>query len=212
VGISLPIISFFLEGKMPDLSPFIPLLFGFTFFTCIYYLVKPSQESPTTNISITLMGVFLVALSLSHFILMLKLDQEISWTVPFTVIVMVWIYDAVAYFVGSALGKHKMAPRVSPNKSWEGTLAGTIGAFVAAWVLYLTVNRPWLSLEVALVLAAIVAVAGPVGDFTESLIKRELGIKDMSSLIPGHGGILDRFDSMLFTAVFSYYYLRLIIK
>ncbi len=186
-------------------------LFFFLALTCFYYILKPATPSPTSSIALTFLGVFLISFSLSHFVLMLRMDS-ISWTVPFTVIVMVWVYDAVAYFVGSALGRHKMSPRVSPNKSWEGTLGGTLGAFIAAWILYLTVDRPWLTLEVALVLAAIVSVAGPVGDLTESLIKRELGVKDMSSLIPGHGGILDRFDSMMFTAVFSYYYLRFIVK
>ncbi len=210
-GVALPLISFFLRETPQDLAVLVGALFVFLALTCLYYIVRPGIPYPTAGMALTFMGVFLISFSLSHFVLMLRMDS-ISWTVPFTVIVMVWVYDAVAYFVGSALGRHKMSPRVSPNKSWEGTLGGTLGAFIAAWILYLTVDRPWLTLGVALVLAAIVSVAGPIGDLTESLIKRELGIKDMSSLIPGHGGILDRFDSMMFTAVFSYYYLRFIVK
>jgi phosphatidate cytidylyltransferase len=142
---------------------------------------------------------------------MLGLDTEIPWTAPFTVIVMVWISDAVAYLAGSALGKHKIAPRISPGKTWEGSIAGTAAVFIAGYILYLTVNRPWLSIGVAMELAVIVCVFGPLGDLSESMVKRELGIKDMSSLIPGHGGIMDRFDSMFFTAAVSYYFLRFLI-
>jgi phosphatidate cytidylyltransferase len=101
-----------------------------------------------------------------------------------------------------------MAPRISPGKSWEGFLAGTAAVFIAAYILYLTVSRAWLSLGVAMELAVIVCILAPLGDLSESTVKRELGIKDMSSLIPGHGGIMDRFDSMFFTAAVSYYFLR----
>ena len=89
---------------------------------------------------------------------------------------------------------------------------GTAAVFVAAYVLFLTVNRPWLSIGVAMELAAIVCVFGLLGDLSESVVKRELGVKDMGSIIPGHGGIMDRFDSMFFTAAASYYFLRFIIK
>ncbi len=101
---------------------------------------------------------------------------------------------------------------MSPNKSWEGLIAATLATFIAAFVLKITVSRDWLSYGVAFTLAAIVVVLGPLGDLSESLMKRELEVKDMSELIPGHGGILDRFDSMLFVAPAAYYYLRFIIK
>ena len=183
------------------LALYIPVLFAW----CIF---RRGSPSPTTDISISLLGVVMVGVCLAHFVLMLGLDRGIPWTVPFTVIVMVWISDAVAYLAGSAFGRHKMAPRISPGKSWEGFLVGTAAVFIAAYVLYLTVNRDWLSLGVAMELAVMVCVFAPLGDLSESTVKRELGIKDMSSLIPGHGGIMDRFDSMFFTAVVGYYFLR----
>jgi phosphatidate cytidylyltransferase len=207
-GCSFPVLAFFARNDPADLAWFplvlalyLPLVFGWCLF-------RPrGSRSPTTDVSISLLGVVLVGFCLGHYVLMLGFD-DISWTVPFTVIVMVWISDAVAYLVGSAIGRHKMFPRVSPGKSWEGFLAGTAGVFIAAYILKITVNRPWLSMATAMELAVIVCVFAPLGDLSESLVKRELGIKDMSSLIPGHGGIMDRFDSMFFTAAVSYYFLR----
>jgi len=208
-GIALPVISFFIKDKPQDLAPLLAVLLGFLALTFLYFILRPGREGAAEGAALTFLGVALISLTLSHFVLMLRLDGEISWTAPFTVIVMVWVYDAVAYFAGSAFGKHKMSPHVSPNKSWEGLAAGTLAAFVAAFVLKVTVSRPWLDYPTAFTLAAIVVVAAPLGDLSESLIKRELEIKDMSELIPGHGGVLDRFDSMLFTAAASYYFLRL---
>jgi phosphatidate cytidylyltransferase len=206
-GCSLPVIAYFLRDSQ-DLTPlaaalalYVPVLFAW----CIF---RRGSQSPTTDISVSLLGVVMVGFCLAHFVLMLGLDEGIPWTVPFTLIVLVWVSDAVAYLAGSALGRHKMAPRISPGKSWEGFIAGTAAVFIAAYVLYLTVSRTWLSLGVAMELAVIVCVFAPLGDLSESTVKRELGIKDMSSLIPGHGGIMDRFDSMFFTAAVAYYFLR----
>lgn len=206
-GCSFPVIAYFLIDSQ-DLTPlaaalalYVPILFA-------WCLVRRGSDSPTTDISISLLGVVMVGFCLSHFVLMLGLDVGISWTLPFTIIVLVWISDAVAYLAGSAFGRHKMAPSVSPGKSWEGFISSVVAVFIVAYVLYLTVDRTWLSLGVAMELAVIVNVFAPLGDFSESLVKRELGIKDMSSLIPGHGGIMDRFDSMFFTAVVAYYFLR----
>lgn len=207
VGSALPVIAFFLRDSQ-DLAPmtlalalYVPVLFAW----CIF---RRDTKSPTTDISVSLLGVVMVGFCLAHFVLMLGLGDEIPWTVPLTVIVMVWVSDAVAYLAGSAIGRHKMAPRISPGKSWEGFLAGTAAVFIAAYILKITVCRPWLSMGVAMELAVIVCIFGPLGDLSESTVKRELGIKDMSSLIPGHGGIMDRFDSMFFTAAISYYFLR----
>jgi phosphatidate cytidylyltransferase len=187
VGSALPVIAYFLRESQ-DLSPmvlalalYVPVLFAW----CIF---RRGSESPTTDISVSLLGVVMVGFCLAHFVLMLGLDTEVGgvpWTVPFTVIVMVWICDAVAYLAGSAIGRHKMAPRISPGKSWEGFLSGTAAVFIAAYILYLTVDQQWLSIGVAMALAAIVCIFAPLGDLSESTVKRELGIKDMSSLIPG---------------------------
>lgn len=210
-GCAFPVLAYFMKDDAQDLTWFAAALALYMPVLFAWCLVRPGSKSPTTDTSVSLLGVVMVGFCLSHFVLMLGLDTEIPWTAPFTVIVMVWISDAVAYLAGSALGKHKIAPRISPGKTWEGSIAGTAAVFIAGYILYLTVNRPWLSIGVAMELAVIVCVFGPLGDLSESMVKRELGIKDMSSLIPGHGGIMDRFDSMFFTAAVSYYFLRFLI-
>ena len=203
---AFPILAYFIMGRdEQDLSWFttaLALYMPLLFISCIF---RRGSKSPTSDIAISLLGVVLVGFGLAHFVLMLHFD---AWTAPFAIIVMVWISDAFGYLGGSAFGRHKMAPNISPGKTWEGTIISTAGVFIAAYVLQLTLNRAWLSMGVAMELAVIVVIFGPLGDLSESMVKRELGIKDMSSLIPGHGGIMDRFDSMFFTAVISYYFLR----
>jgi phosphatidate cytidylyltransferase len=111
----------------------------------------------------------------------------------------IWVGDSGAYYVGSRLGRNKMSPNISPNKTWEGLLGGTVTTFAAAAALKtaLAIELPWIHVAA---LAAILAVAGPLGDLVESQFKRDTGVKDSSGLIPGHGGLLDRTDSLLFAA------------
>lgn len=117
-----------------------------------------------------------------------------------------WICDTGAYFTGSYLGRHRMIPRISPSKTWEGTVGGVVGAslWVLGWGMLLG-----MSPLAALGLGFTIGVAAVLGDLAESLMKRGGHVKDASSLIPGHGGLLDRLDSMLFTGVSAYYYLAL---
>jgi phosphatidate cytidylyltransferase len=127
-----------------------------------------------------------------------------------SVLVMIWICDSAAFHVGAPLGKHKLFPRVSPQKSWEGAIAGfvfAIAAAVAAKYLVLT----FLPLGSAIVIGAIVGTIGQLGDLVESLLKRDAGVKDSSALIPGHGGALDRFDSILLVSPCVYLYLQYVL-
>ncbi len=116
---------------------------------------------------------------------------------PLLALGLTWTADVMAYFVGRALGKHKLWPRISPKKTWEGLIGGTVGVLVVGpllggWLLGLS----WWQ---GLLAGALVAVADPFGDLAVSLFKRVANIKDSSNLIPGHGGVLDRLDSLLFT-------------
>ncbi|MFQ5989111.1 MAG: phosphatidate cytidylyltransferase [Candidatus Methylomirabilales bacterium] len=109
----------------------------------------------------------------------------------------VWVGDTGAFYIGSALGRHPLAPRVSPHKSVEGSVAGLVSSMGAAWVLARALGMP-LSLFATLLLGGVIGGVGQMGDLTESLIKRTLHVKDTGRLIPGHGGLLDRIDSLLF--------------
>lgn len=124
-----------------------------------------------------------------------------------------WLGDTAAYSVGKAIGRHKMAPVISPKKTWEGAIAGFIATAGGA-LLYAALTRsivPWtMSAGELLGLGAVLAVAGQAGDLFESRFKRECGVKDSSGLLPGHGGILDRLDSLLFVFPFAYAYLGIV--
>ena len=127
-----------------------------------------------------------------------------------SVLVMIWVCDSAAFHVGAPLGKHKLFPRVSPQKSWEGAIAGFAFAVltaVAARHFVLT----FLPLGSAIVIGAIVGTIGQLGDLAESLFKRDAGVKDSSALIPGHGGALDRFDSILLVSPCVYLYLQYVL-
>jgi phosphatidate cytidylyltransferase len=158
---------------------------------------------------------------LSHYILLRQLETPLdggwlaflqiapgaAWV--YLVLVITWADDSAAYFVGSRWGRHKMAPLLSPHKSWEGAAAGLLAAVLAALLAVALFGLPLSFLE-ALLIGAIGGVAVQLGDLAESLIKRQIGIKDSSNLIPGHGGVLDRIDSMLFAAPTVYYTLILL--
>ena len=122
----------------------------------------------------------------------------------------IWICDTAAQFVGLRLGKHKLFERVSPKKTWEGALSGFIAAILAA-LLTRNLILPFLSAEESLIIGAVVGVFGQLGDLAESLLKRDAGVKDSSNIIPGHGGMLDRFDSLLFVSPILFLYFDLVI-
>ncbi|MDR0459331.1 MAG: phosphatidate cytidylyltransferase [Coriobacteriales bacterium] len=125
------------------------------------------------------------------------------------ILLSVWANDAFAYFVGSKIGRHKLAPRISPNKSYEGFLAGVVGS-VAAWSLLVFIPELNLTLVWAIVGGLFTGVMGILGDLVESRIKRATGFKDSSKLLPGHGGFLDRCDSLLIVAAITSLYFRVL--
>jgi len=121
----------------------------------------------------------------------------------------IWMCDTAAYFGGLATGKHKLFVRVSPNKTWEGSVwgfFGALGTMIVAQRFYL----PYLTLSQALIIGGIVGIFGQIGDLVESFFKRDAGVKDSSEIIPGHGGVFDRFDSLIFVSPILYLYLRYI--
>jgi phosphatidate cytidylyltransferase len=140
------------------------------------------------------------------------LDKIYAWGgyTVISVFIIIWICDTAAYFGGRLTGKHKLFERISPNKTWEGAIFGFVFAIVAAVAMkYILLD--YLSVGSAVVIGFIVGVFGQVGDLVESMFKRDAGVKDSSSLIPGHGGALDRFDSLLFVAPLVYLYLDFVV-
>ncbi|MFB3056342.1 MAG: phosphatidate cytidylyltransferase, partial [Ignavibacteriaceae bacterium] len=119
----------------------------------------------------------------------------------------IWICDSAAFFGGTSLGKHKLFPRVSPNKSWEGAIFGLLFA-VIAMVISKVIIIDFLSWLDVIIIGIIVGIIGQIGDLIESLFKRDAGVKDSSALIPGHGGIFDRFDSLLYSAPAVFLYIK----
>ncbi len=194
------------------------------------------KGSPLVNLATTLFGVGYVSFLLGTFVGVRELfrpediplyryfgiagvavPEDVLYTLDrwggltiMSILASIWICDSAAYYVGSAAGKHKLFERVSPKKSWEGALAGVAAAF-ASFVGAKYLVLPYLSLTDALVCGGIVGVFGQVGDLAESLLKRDAGVKDSSSLIPGHGGALDRFDSLLFVSPLVFFYLDFIL-
>jgi phosphatidate cytidylyltransferase len=121
----------------------------------------------------------------------------------YTVLLSVWAGDTLAYLGGRLLGRHKMAPATSPGKTWEGFVFGTAATvFVAFVAMY---KQHFLSIPQSIVLGVILAIAGPLGDLFESLLKRDAGVKDSGTLLGGHGGMLDRLDAFFFAAPAAYF-------
>ena len=126
-------------------------------------------------------------------------EENLGIRLLFFFLACIWVGDSGAYYLGSRFGRHKMSPRISPNKTWEGLTGGAVATFAAAAASKLVFGLPWSWGHIT-VLAAILAVAAPVGDLVESQFKRDTKVKDSSTLIPGHGGFLDRTDSLLYAA------------
>ncbi len=171
-----------------------------------------NKKNPVINVAYTWFGMFYIPFSLSCLIVQVnKLSVEF-YGIPALLLgyfLIVWLYDTGAYLFGSRFGKHKFFERISPKKTWEGIIAGALVAFLAAFGISFLVTE--ISVAEWLILTAIVIVFGTFGDLFESLIKRNLDLKDSGSILPGHGGILDRFDTVFISApfVFLFYIIRL---
>jgi phosphatidate cytidylyltransferase len=176
-------------------------------------LARRERRFATYHISVTIFGVFYVAWLGSHLILLRELphlrglDYSLGFSYVMVLFVMTWSYDTGAYVVGRLFGKHKIVPSISPGKTLEGLLGGLIFSVVGILIARIIIAG-YLNPLQAVVLAIISSLVGQVGDLVESMIKRDARIKDSSTTIPGHGGVLDRFDSLLFTSPLIYYIFR----
>ena len=159
----------------------------------------------------TVIGVVYMGWLLGHLVGLRGLEDGRNWI--FLALFVTFAYDTAAYFVGRGLGRHQMAPRLSPGKTWEGAAGGLAGALLLS--LFFTLSTPVevpVSWEHALLLGLMVSIFGQVGDLLESWFKRYTGVKDSGNTIPGHGGFLDRLDSIVFTGLVVYYYVVWVIQ
>jgi phosphatidate cytidylyltransferase len=153
------------------------------------------------RMALTGFGVIWVAIGFSYVLLIRDLDHGMALTILLLACTMV--NDTFAYFVGRAVGRHRMAPRISPNKSVEGAIGGIIGSIVAAIVV--KIYSPWLGWGAAVLFGVAIGIVGQWGDLFESAVKRDFRVKDSGKILPGHGGILDRFDGVLFAGFVTYW-------
>ena len=149
-----------------------------------------------------MLGVAWIGFGLAYVLLLRGLPEHGRLAV-FTVLLAVFAADTLAYFVGALLGRHKLAPVISPGKTWEGFVASTVDGDRGAVLRALP--RAFPDRRQSLVLGAVIAVAAPMGDLFESALKRDMGVKDSGRLLLGHGGMLDRIDALLFASIASYY-------
>ncbi len=181
------------------------LLTSAVVLSLIGLLVRRQKEEAFTSWVWTIAGILYIGWLLSHLVALRGLDDGRNWV--FFVLFVTWISDTTAFFIGRKFGRRKLAPNISPGKTWEGTIGGICGAILMS-ILFFTPTPFQLPLAYwqAILLSVLTSILGQMGDLIESLLKRNMGVKDSGKLMPGHGGILDRIDSLIFAGIVVYYY------
>jgi len=181
-----------------------PVLTALFVVTLSWQLFLKDRRTPTADWALAFsMGLYLGWMG-GHFLKIRALSDGLGWIA--LALITTWMCDSGAYFIGSWVGRHRLAPRISPKKTWEGVVGGWLAAEVAAVAIGSVLG---LNVPQGLALGLAVAVLSPLGDLSISMMKRQVGVKDTGNLIPGHGGMLDRVDSLLFI-VPAVYYLALV--
>lgn len=202
----LPVVLLLLaEGQWPNHGLLGPLMILGLFVTMGYalwlYEKQTSNSVPADWLALTT-GVVLLGWLGSHFFRLRSLDHEMAWQWTALAMLVTWIADSGAYVVGKSMGKRKLSPRLSPNKTVEGYVGG-----IFFGVLFAALIGLWMGLDLtlAIVVGVLASVISPAGDLGISLLKREAGVKDSGNLLPGHGGALDRIDSLVWSMAMTYY-------
>ncbi len=186
------------------------LLLGCFIIISLFIEMGRDKLNSTRNMGITVLGIMYVPVLLGSVIALRNLDTVYSTYFTISMVVAIWICDSAAYIFGMKWGQKKIFPRVSPNKSWVGSIAGLVSSFVVFYGLHMWDILPDLTLLDIAALSIITGFFGQAGDFAESLLKRDVGVKDSGKLLLGHGGVLDRFDSITFASPLTYAYITLI--
>ena len=191
--------------RNPDVLPVV--ITAVMLISLICLLLRPSREKVFRDWAWTIVGALYVGWMLSYWLNLRGLEDGRNWV--YLAMFTTFANDTGAFFIGRARGKHKLAPAISPAKTWEGAIGGLICAILAAIVIALVLNfvspfafKYWQ----IILLGFLVSLFAQLGDLVESLLKRNMGVKESGNLLPGHGGILDRFDSLIFVGAVVYYY------
>jgi len=189
---------------------YVPLTFVAIIILLLIVYLKSDTKNPFLELGFYIFSLFYIAIFLGCLILLReipKLDYSTSGKLIITLLGIVWSVDTFAFFIGRKIGVHKIFRRISPKKSVEGAIAGIIGGFLFMLAAkYIFIEK--LDLVKLVIITAVVVVFGQVGDFVESQIKRKAGLKDSSNLLLGHGGFLDRFDSLIFISPIVYFIVK----
>jgi len=198
-------IALFAHGMIDSHWIWFNLVFAFLIFMTELYRKK---ENPFGNIAYTLMGIFYIVLPLSILNLYYSpflFRGEFNTHILISFFTMTWLIDTAAYLAGMAFGRHKLFERHSPKKTWEGSVGGFVMGIITAWVISLIFKD--LQFYQWAIISVIITVTGGFGDLVESMFKRSVNTKDTGTILPGHGGILDRFDCVFFSAPLVYLYI-----
>lgn len=205
---------FFRQSSRLELSYDFDILILLIFTLGVFVRQFPQKLNPQgiETMAVTIFGLMYVAW-LGNFMTRINFISEQGRYFVMLLVVVTKFTDIGAYLIGSSIGRHKLIPRISPKKTWEGTIGGVVfavgGAFLCRWIM--PEAMAVVTVTHAVVIGLLLGIAAVIGDLAESLIKREAGVKDSSTILPGHGGCLDMVDSLLFTAPLMYVYIRLIL-
>ncbi|HEX6084097.1 MAG TPA: phosphatidate cytidylyltransferase [Thermoanaerobaculia bacterium] len=197
--------AFILEELSVELGVFAALLF----IPASYVFSRKPLEDSLPSSAVAVLATTYVGM-LTGSLIRLRNDFPEGWKLVFFLLLVVWLGDSGAYYFGKSFGKRKLSPRISPKKTIEGLIGGIVTSIVAAIVIHFTFFRNFPLIH-AIIAGVLLSFAGVVGDLAESMWKRSADVKDSGTLLPGHGGFLDRFDSILFTAPILYCYWTLIV-
>jgi phosphatidate cytidylyltransferase len=199
----------FITNSFRNFIDFYALLIIVVLILTIVELFR-NKGSAIVNLGTTLIGILYIGLFASALVSIREYyptEYTQGGLLILSILFSIWICDSAAFFGGTALGKHKMFPRVSPKQSWEGAVFGLLFA-VAAMISSKAVFLDFISWKDAVLIGLIIGIVGQLGDLVESLFKRDAGVKDSSDFIPGHGGVFDRFDSLLYVAPVVFLYIK----
>lgn len=186
-----------------DVQPASLLVTAAVIVPLLILLGRPGKENAFINWAWTVAGILYVGWLLSYTVALRNVVDGRGWV--FLAILCTFASDICAYLMGRLFGKHKMAPYISPNKSWEGALSGVVGAVILSVVVVYFFKLP-LDWGAAVILGILISIIGQLGDLVKSLFKRNMVVKDSGNVLPGHGGFLDRMDSLAFAGVLTFYF------